>query len=258
MDSLAPALTVLRDYAAARPRATRSGPRVATACVVAALHAGIIAAALVVFPSHPPAPAPTLSIPMVFQPPAPPAPEPETLGTATLPVPVLRQTDTLAELPTVTLPASQGARPPRAPARRARPSRAAAQAQPAPSPAIERPAVVAAAAPADAVRPPAVAAPAASVLAAWESRIHQAVQDALIYPNTARLMHREGRTRVRFDYDRGAVARVSVVATSNLASLDQAAVDAVSRAAIPAPPPEIAGQDRTLLLWVNFTLSGED
>ncbi len=258
MDSLGPAAVVLRDYNAAPPRARPAGPRPLTACLVTAFHAGVIAAALLIVPSKPPTPTPALSIPVIFEPPASSVAEQQTLSNAALTVPVLTHTDTLAAPPPAFLPASTGAHPARPRARRTPPAGAPTQARATPSSLSTTQPSAAPTVPAHAAPPPAAAVASPGLLAAWEARIHQAVQNALVYPNAARLMHREGRTRIRFDYDHGSVARVSVVETSALAALDQAAVDAITRAAIPAPPPEIADQNRTLLLWVNFTLSGDD
>ena len=258
MDSLSPAAAVLRDYAAAPPGARPAGPRAVTTCIVAACHAGVIAVAMLIFPSKPPTPAPALSIPVIFEPPASSAPVQQTLSNAALAVPVLTQAAPLAAPPRVFLPASTGALPARPRARRTPPAGAPTQARSAPSSPPATASSAAPAVPAHAAPPPAATVASPGLLAAWEARIHQAVQNALVYPNAARLMHREGRTRIRFEYDHGSVARVSVVEASTLAALDHAAMDAVTRAAIPAPPPEIAGQDRTLLLWVTFTLSGED
>jgi protein TonB len=95
-------------------------------------------------------------------------------------------------------------------------------------------------------------------LAAWEARIRQAVQDAAIYPNSARMLHREGRARVRFTYDRGTVAQVSVVESSHFAALDAAALSAVTGAALPDPPAALGPQTRTMLVWVQFSLVGDD
>lgn len=258
MDSLSPGAVVLRDYDAAPPRARRAGPRPVTTCLVAAFHAGAIAAALLIFPSKPPTPAPAISIPVIFEPAASSVPAQETLSNAAIPVPVLTHLDTLAAPPAVFLPASTGALAARPRARRTTPAGAPTRARSTPNSMPDTVSPAAPAVPAHAAPTPTAAVASPGLLAAWEARIHQAVQNALAYPNVARLMHREGRTRIRFDYEDGSVARVSVVETSTLAALDRAAVDAVTRAAIPAPPREIAGQNRTLLLWVTFTLSGED
>ena len=108
-----------------------------------------------------------------------------------------------------------------------------------------------------AVPAPAPAAP-SPALAGWESRIRQAVQDAAIYPAVARLQHRQGQAQVRFDYDHGMAARASVVRTSQVAILDQAALAAVTRAAMPVAPTGLGPQPRTMLVWVKFGLVDTD
>jgi protein TonB len=97
-----------------------------------------------------------------------------------------------------------------------------------------------------------------NALASWEARIRQAVQDAAIYPASARLLHRDGRAQVRFDYDRGAIALASIAQSSHFDALDNAALAAVTRAAIPAPPAELGPQNRKMLVWVQFRLTSEE
>jgi protein TonB len=104
--------------------------------------------------------------------------------------------------------------------------------------------------------PPQPAAPAS--LAGWEARIRQAVQDAAIYPAAARLRRREGRAEVRFDYTQGAVTDVSVVHSSHVTALDTAALAAVTRARMPAPPSDVGPQPRMMLVWVQFKLTAAD
>jgi TonB family protein len=84
------------------------------------------------------------------------------------------------------------------------------------------------------------------------------VQDAAIYPVAARLLHRDGSAQIRFDYDRGAIENASVAQTSRVGALDNAALAAVTRAAIPDPPAELGPQKRTMLVWVQFRLVSEE
>ncbi len=96
------------------------------------------------------------------------------------------------------------------------------------------------------------------VLAGLESRIRQAVQNAAIYPPSARLMHREGRAQVRFDYTDGTAASAALAASSQSAILDSAALAAVRRAALPRAPVEIGHRTLALLVWVEFTLTNQN
>jgi protein TonB len=131
------------------------------------------------------------------------------------------------------------------------------------SPALTSPSsTVPAPAPATAaIHPPQTATPqpvAPAALAGWEARIRQAVQDAAIYPASARLQRRQGRTQVQFAYADGTVSTVMVVRSSESAVLDAAALAAVTRAQMPSPPPDLGPQHRTMLVWVQFTLTAED
>jgi TonB family protein len=105
---------------------------------------------------------------------------------------------------------------------------------------------------------PAPAAPSPGVLAALAARIHQAVQAAAIYPALARITHREGRAELRFDYAGGLVRAVSLVQSSQSSLLDDAALAAVHRAALPPAPAEIGNRTLTLMVWVDFSLSALD
>jgi protein TonB len=95
-------------------------------------------------------------------------------------------------------------------------------------------------------------------LAGLKARIHQAVQEATIYPPIARMMHREGRTQVRFVYADGMADEASIAASSNAEVLDNAALQAVRRAALPRPPAELGARRLELVVWVDFHLTQEN
>jgi protein TonB len=240
-----------RGSAAPSSGAARGGPRPATACLAAAAHLTIIAAATFMLPARILPPSQDAAIPVIFQPASPQDP-PQTLSAETLPASATSLPDTLTPIPPLNIPADPRAllprtvhhRSPPATIRMARQTEAARQTSPPAAP-VQLPAP-----------PPAPSTPSsAQALHAWEASVHQAVQNALIYPNAARLMHYEGRTRVRFDYSHNAVSGVAVAQSSGLSSLDSAAAAAVMRAAIPPPPPELASQTHSLILWVNFSLT---
>ncbi len=239
-----------------------AGLRPATAAAVAAAHLAVLGAAAIAFAGRMPEPRPDIAMSVVFQPPAPPVPPqpPRRPAQATLPAPAVSQValpapagsqeSTLAPIPPLGLPAGPRGMPPRARHRAApRPAKAVRQA------AIVQKAIApeTSTSPARPAAPP--PAPSPHALEAWEARVHEAVQNALVYPSAARLMHREGRARVRFEYGHNAVSSAAVVGSSGSFSLDQAALAAVIRAAVPPPPPEIAGQTRSLVLWVDFALT---
>jgi protein TonB len=242
--------------------AFRASLRLPTLFAVAAVHIGLIASLCwLLYARHAPQPPAEISIPVVFAPaPEPAAPPPQILASSTLPLPSNTQTASLAPLPSMTVPAGRMGelprlslpRPLRDHGRTASVEQPRAPMSQAPSP----PSPPAAISP---VRHKAVAAAAPTqdtenALARWEVRIRQAVQNAAIYPPSARLLHRDGRAQVRFDYDQGAVERASIAQSSHFEALDNAALAAVTRAAIPNPPAELGPQSRTMLVWVQFTL----
>jgi protein TonB len=232
---------------------------------VAVLHAAFIAAACLSFAPQTPAPTQD-TVAVLFAPraeataqthaaTAPPAPV-EHAVSLPAPQPALQPAITVpahAPLPARHVPLDAVKTRPRAAAPRAvqqtqnEGSAGAAHAVPAPAPSPPTPQMSAA-----------QSGEAPRLLASWEASIRQAVQDATVYPASARLHRRAGRVRVQFDYDHGAVAQASVVQTSLFAPLDAAALSAVNRAAIPPPPAAIGPQRRTMLVWVQFTLVADE
>ena len=245
---------------AAEP-AISSGLRPPTLLVVAALHIGFIATFCLLLQSrHMPAAPSEIAIPVIFAPaPAPADPSPPVLESSTLPVPSSTETASLAPVPSVSVPAGRlgellHVSPLRPPRDQRRTDPVANQTLlPPSSPASVSP-----------VQRVASATSATSsqdtqhAFDSWEARIRQAVQDAAIYPASARLLHRDGRAQVRFDYDRGEIERASIAQSSHFDALDNAALAAVTRAAIPAPPAELGPQNRMMLVWVQFRLENEE
>jgi protein TonB len=106
--------------------------------------------------------------------------------------------------------------------------------------------------------PPAAPPPAAmtpDALNTLTARIHQAVQAALVYPPAARMMRLAGRTQIRFEYEDGAARAVLIARSSRSDLLDDAALAAVRRAAMPPVPQALRGCDLNLLVWVDFGIS---
>jgi protein TonB len=140
--------------------------------------------------------------------------------------------------------------------------------KPLPPPPLPRiqppPAPVAAARPAMPVTPPPPAPPpqpkapkpdSAAVKASFESLLREAIQDAVQYPEAARLMHLEGRVLVSFHYLDGQVSQLRVVTSSGMPPLDQAALRAVRAAPYPETPAALAGHPMDFTIWVRFKLS---
>ncbi len=246
-------------------RAGRSGPRASTVVVVAGLHIAVIGALGLLFEARrmPSVPA-EASLPVVFVPaPTPqPTPAPQTLASSDVSPSTQEELATLAPIQPMALPPSEhGFVAPRRAIRRDTDRLARLQDLPVAATKTEAPPMpVKASSPVEHPATPATTPSngALQALANWEARIRQAVQDAALYPTSARLLHREGRAQVRFDYERGAVEQASVAESSHVGALDTAAVAAVTRAAIPGPPAEIGPQRRTMLVWVQFRLSQEE
>ncbi len=230
--------------------AVKRGPGLAVLLGVTALHSALIVALAVFDESRKPLPpAQEFGIPVIFAPvaPAPTASASHMLAASTLHVPAYQLPAPLADAPRLAMPPSGPAHQAPTP-RHVAPVRVAAI--PAPSSATD--------VPAPAARPAAPPPDDARAMAAWEGRIRQAVQDAAIYPMSARWLHRDGRTQLRFEYDRGTIEAASVVQTSHVGALDDAALIALSHAVLPPPPAELGSQKRTMMVWVAFTLVSDD
>ncbi len=241
MDGMVTPLVQLRERLLT-PRTVKPGLRPVLLLAASAIHAALIAAFCLLIIHRPASP--------------PPPPATTALATATLQPPALPVIASLANVPPIAI--IQGAAPPHPRPKRQVPVRSAIA-----SPALTSPSsTVPAPAPATAaIHPPQTATPqpvAPAALAGWEARIRQAVQDAAIYPASARLQRRQGRTQVQFAYADGTVSTVMVVQSSESALLDAAALAAVTRAQMPSPPPDLGPQHRTMLVWVQFTLTAED
>jgi protein TonB len=83
--------------------------------------------------------------------------------------------------------------------------------------------------------------PPAELVNAFAARMLRAIEARKVYPGAALLKGETGETVVSFDYVDGVVGQVRVERSSGFHDLDQAAVDAVKQATLPAKPPELAG-----------------
>lgn len=68
----------------------------------------------------------------------------------------------------------------------------------------------------------------------------RAINDQKVYPKTEMVKGHTGEAVVSFDYADGVVSNVQVVTSSGWQALDDAAVQAVLKAALPPKPPELA------------------
>lgn len=92
-------------------------------------------------------------------------------------------------------------------------------------------------------------------LAAWEGRVKAAIQDALVYPSSARWLGESGRVQVSFEWTRGVILRPRILTSSGIPALDRAALTAVHTAEIPSPPGNIGTGPFRFAVWVQFSLS---
>ena len=95
-------------------------------------------------------------------------------------------------------------------------------------------------------------------MALFEGKVNAAVQAALHYPPAARMLNRQGRVRVAFDYRDGRVSHIHVVTPSPFALLNRAAVETVRDAHYPPPPQTLSHQQVHMTVWVQFRETNDD
>jgi protein TonB len=247
---MASALTVPVSMYAPRPRPTRGGTGVSAASLSIGVHAAaIVAICAVLEPRLPTASRGPASFSLVFDAPSQPAQEKALAGRSLAPATERPVSAPLSAPRSMALRAA--ATPDTHPADRLRAPGAPAAAPP--------DAQAYSASPARAAPPPQQAAPdEARALAGLEAQVRLAVQNAAIYPQAARTMHRQGRARIRFDYLDGLAGTPALIASSQSSLLDAAALLAVRRASLPRAPAAIGPRKLAMLVWVNFGLVPED
>jgi TonB family protein len=85
--------------------------------------------------------------------------------------------------------------------------------------------------------------PSADVMNDFSHRMLQAINDQKVYPKLQLVKGVTGVAMISFDYVDGVVSDVHVVKSSGSHELDQAAIQAVQRAALPPKPDELRGLD---------------
>ena len=105
--------------------------------------------------------------------------------------------------------------------------------------------------------PPSAPSPPASAEAVdrFDAEIRAAIQAAIVYPPTARMMKQQGRTKVAFRLIQGHAEDPRIVQSSGIPAIDTAAAAAVRNATYPTPPPELAGKALEFAVFVEFSLS---
>lgn len=89
-------------------------------------------------------------------------------------------------------------------------------------------------------------------IALFEDRVREAIQSAVVYPAAARMLGRQGRVRVAFDYRDGAVSNVHIVQGTGFGPLDSAAIAAVRNAQYPQPTTKLRHKRLHMVVWVRF------
>lgn len=99
------------------------------------------------------------------------------------------------------------------------------------------------------------AAPTHAQVASFEGKVRAAVQAAVGYPQAARMMQREGRVLVAFDYLDAHASNLHVTRSSGFTLFDDAAIAAVRNAHLPPPPAEFLQHLLRMQVWVEFELN---
>jgi periplasmic protein TonB len=89
----------------------------------------------------------------------------------------------------------------------------------------------------------------------FQAEVRAAIQAAIIYPPTARMMKQQGRAKVAFTLTHGHAEGAQLIQSSGVAAIDTAALAAVRDATYPAPPPEMAGKPLSFAVFVVFSLA---
>ena len=97
--------------------------------------------------------------------------------------------------------------------------------------------------------------PPADLVSGFTSGMLQAINQQKVYPKISMLRGDTGEAVVSFDYVDGVVNNVRVDRSSGFRDLDQAAIQAVQKAALPPKPAELVGL-RHFVFHLAFGLSG--
>jgi protein TonB len=92
------------------------------------------------------------------------------------------------------------------------------------------------------------------ISAEYAAKVRAAVQAAHHVPQALAALNYSGRVRVEFHLRDRIPAQARVLVESGVGMIDRAALQAVSGAQYPAPPPELAGEDLIYQVWVEFNL----
>ncbi len=107
--------------------------------------------------------------------------------------------------------------------------------------------------------PPPPPAPAVNAEAVdrFQAEVRAAIQAAIVYPPTAKMMKQQGRAKVAFTLTHGHAEGAQLIQSSGVATIDIAALAAVRDANYPAPPPDMAGKPLSFAVFVVFSLTSQ-
>ncbi|MDA8095235.1 MAG: energy transducer TonB [Betaproteobacteria bacterium] len=100
--------------------------------------------------------------------------------------------------------------------------------------------------------PPPVPLPNPGERATYLGEVRSAIQDAVRFPDEARLLRAQGKVQVRFDLRDGVVSHLTIVTPGGLGVFNANALSAVRDATLPVPPKQLAHKTFNLGLWVLF------
>ncbi len=103
--------------------------------------------------------------------------------------------------------------------------------------------------------PPPPASASAEAIDRFDAQVRAAIQAAIIYPPTARMMKQQGRTKVAFRLVQGHAENPHILQSSGIPAIDAAAIAAVRDAAYPAPAAELTSKALEFAVFVEFNLS---
>jgi protein TonB len=96
------------------------------------------------------------------------------------------------------------------------------------------------------------------VKADYLAQVKGAIQAAVHFPETARMLGQGGRVQVAFTLQNGQIISLRILQKGSMEAFDSAALAAVRSAHLPPVPAALRGKVYQLELWVEFVLHDND
>ena len=93
-----------------------------------------------------------------------------------------------------------------------------------------------------------------AIEAEYLARVKGAIQSAVRFPDSAKMLGQGGRVQVEFHLQNGLITALRIFQKGSMDSFNNAAMAAVREAHLPPIPVELRGKSFTLELWVEFVL----